>query len=590
MREFFKYVFATVLGVVISFFLIILVSVLIIVGFVSSIETDKTVPVSKNSVLFMNLDQAIVERSPDDTFANFPLVGGNGEKSIGFNDLIKALESAKTDDDIKCIYINVSSPNAGYATMTEVRNALLDFRKSGKKIIAYSEVYTQGAYYLASAADKVYLNPEGALEFKGLSSKVMFFKGALDKLGIEAQIIRVGNYKSAVEPFFTDRMSDKNREQVTAYLGGLYQTFLQGVSGTRKVSVAELHAIADDYKIQKPQDAVDMKLVDGLRYKDQVLEELKALSGKKSKNNLSSITINDYAKNVANDKGETSKDKIAVIYANGDIMGGEGSDTQIGSERISRTIRKARLDSTIKGIVLRVNSPGGSALASDVIWREIVLTKKVKPVIASFGDVAASGGYYIGCAADSIFVQPNTITGSIGVFGVIPNLQKLYNEKLGLTFDGVKTGKYADIMSTDRPLTAGERLIIQTDVNRVYDGFITRVADGRKKSKAYIDSIAGGRVWVGTDAIRIGLADRTGSFNDAIVAAAKKGKVKNYKVVEYPEILDPLQSFIDNSSDKIRIHYAKQELGAHFYLYEQIKSTITKSGVQMRMPFEIKVQ
>jgi len=590
MREFFKYVFATVLGVVISFFLIILVSVLIIVGFVSSIETDKTVPVSKNSVLFMNLDQAIVERSPDDTFANFPLVGGNGEKSIGFNDLIKALESAKTDDDIKCIYINVSSPNAGYATMTEVRNALLDFRKSGKKIIAYSEVYTQGAYYLASAADKVYLNPEGALEFKGLSSKVMFFKGALDKLGIEAQIIRVGNYKSAVEPFFTDRMSDKNREQVTAYLGGLYQTFLQGVSGTRKVSVAELHAIADDYKIQKPQDAVDMKLVDGLRYKDQVLEELKALSGKKSKNNLSSITINDYAKNVANDKGETSKDKIAVIYANGDIMGGEGSDTQIGSERISRTIRKARLDSTIKGIVLRVNSPGGSALASDVIWREIVLTKKVKPVIASFGDVAASGGYYIGCAADSIFVQPNTITGSIGVFGVIPNLQKLYNEKLGLTFDGVKTGKYADIMSTDRPLTAGERLIIQTDVNRVYDGFITRVADGRKKSKAYIDSIAGGRVWVGTDAIRIGLADRTGSFNDAIVAAAKKGKVKNYKVVEYPEILDPLQSFIDNSSDKIRMHYAKQELGAHFYLYEQIKSTITKSGVQMRMPFEIKVQ
>ena len=590
MREFFKYVFATVLGVVISFFLIILVSVLIIVGFVSSIETDKTVPVSKNSVLFMNLDQAIVERSPDDTFANFPLVGGNGEKSIGFNDLIKALESAKTDDDIKCIYINVSSPNAGYATMTEVRNALLDFRKSGKKIIAYSEVYTQGAYYLASAADKVYLNPEGALEFKGLSSKVMFFKGALDKLGIEAQIIRVGNYKSAVEPFFTDRMSDKNREQVTAYLGGLYQTFLQGVSGTRKVGVAELHAIADDYKIQKPQDAVDMKLVDGLRYKDQVLEELKALSGKKSKNNLSSITINDYAKNVANDKGETSKDKIAVIYANGDIMGGEGSDTQIGSERISRTIRKARLDSTIKGIVLRVNSPGGSALASDVIWREIVLTKKVKPVIASFGDVAASGGYYIGCAADSIFVQPNTITGSIGVFGVIPNLQKLYNEKLGLTFDGVKTGKYADIMSTDRPLTAGERLIIQTDVNRVYDGFITRVADGRKKSKAYIDSIAGGRVWVGTDAIRIGLADRTGSFNDAIVAAAKKGKVKNYKVVEYPEILDPLQSFIDNSSDKIRMHYAKQELGAHFYLYEQIKSTITKSGVQMRMPFEIKVQ
>ena len=590
MREFFKYVFATVLGVVLSFFLIILVSILLIVGFVSSMESDKTVPVSDNSVLFMNLDQAIVERTPDDTFANLPIVGGSAEKSIGFNDLIRAVKNAKADDDIKCIYINVSSPNAGYATMTEVRNALLDFRKSGKKIIAYSEVYTQGAYYLASAADKVYLNPEGALEFKGLSSQVMFFKGALDKLGIEAQIIRVGNYKSAVEPFFTDKMSDKNREQVTAYLGGLYQTFLQGISATRKVDVASLHAMADDYKIQKPQDALDLKLVDGLKYKDQVLDELKSLSGKKPKNNLSAITINDYARNVVNKKSESAKDKIAVIYANGDIIGGEGSDAQIGSERISRTIRKARMDSSIKAIVLRVNSPGGSALASDVIWREIILAKKVKPVIASFGDVAASGGYYIGCAADSIFVQPNTITGSIGVFGVIPNFQKLYNEKLGITFDGVKTGKYADIMSTDRPLTPGERLIIQTDVNRVYDGFITRVADGRKKSKSYIDSIAGGRVWVGTDAVRIGLADRTGSFNDAIVAAAKKGKVKEYKVVEYPEILDPLQSFIDNSSDKIRMYYAKQELGAHFYLYEQIKSTIVKSGVQTRMPFEIKVQ
>jgi protease-4 len=590
MREFFKYVFATVLGVVISFFLIILLSVLLIVGFVSSIETDKTVPVSDNSVLFMNLDQAILERTPDDTFGNLPIVGGSAEKSIGFNSLIKALESAKTDDDIKCIYLNVSAPNAGYATMTEVRNALLDFKKSGKKIIAYSEVYTQGAYYLASAADKVYLNPEGALEFKGLSSKVMFFKGALDKLGVEAQIIRVGNYKSAVEPFFIDKMSDKNREQVTAYLGGLYQTLLQGISTTRKINIDSLHVIADEYKIQKPQDALDMKLIDGLRYKDQVLEELKSLSGKKAKSNLSSITINDYAKNVSNEKSESGKNKIAVIYANGEIIGGEGSDAQIGSERISRTIRKARMDSTIKGIVLRVNSPGGSALASDVIWREIVLAKKVKPVIASFGDVAASGGYYIGCAADTIIVQPNTITGSIGVFGMIPNLQKLYNEKLGITFDGVKTGKYADIMSTDRPLTAGERLIIQTDVNRVYDGFITRVADGRKKSKAYIDSIAGGRVWVGTDAVRIGLADRTGSFNDAIVAAAKKGKIKDYKVVEYPEILDPLQSFIDSSSDKIRMYYAKQELGAHFYLYEQIKSTMMKSGVQTRMPFEIKVQ
>ncbi len=590
MRDFFKYVFATVLGFIISTVLLFLLCVGVIFILISSIESDKTVSVSDNTVLYMNLDQAILERTPNDTFSSLAILGGKGEKSIGFNDLIKALEFAKTDNHIKCIYINVSSPNAGFATMKEVRDALLDFKTSGKKVIAYSEVYTQGAYYLASAADKIYLNPEGALEFKGLSSKVMFFKGALDKLGIEAQIIRVGNYKSAVEPFFTDKMSDKNREQVTAYLGGLYETFLQGISKSRSISTTTLHQLADDYKIQQPNDALQYKLVDGLKYKDEILDVLKGLSNKKKNNNLTTLTINEYAKNVANEKGKSSKNKIAVIYANGDIMGGEGSDTQIGSERISRAIRKARTDSTVKAIVLRVNSPGGSALASDVIWREIVLSKKVKPVIASFGDVAASGGYYIGCAADSIFVQPNTITGSIGVFGVIPNFQKLYNEKLGITFDGVKTGKYADIMSTDRPLTAGERLIIQTDVNRVYDGFITRVANGRKKSKTYIDSIAGGRVWVGSDAVRIGLADRTGNFDDAIAAAAKKAKLEDYKVVEFPEIMDPFKSFIENTADKIKMHYAKQELGVHFYLYEQIKSAVAKSGVQTRMPFEIKVE
>ncbi|RZK82408.1 MAG: signal peptide peptidase SppA [Pedobacter sp.] len=589
MREFFKYVFATIVGFVLSTIILFILGVLIIVGLVSSIDSETTVAVNSESVLYLNLDQAITERTPKDTFGNLPLVGGNGEKTIGFNDLIKAIKYAKTDDKIECIYINVSSPNAGFATMKEVRDALIDFKKSNKKIIAYSEVYTQGAYYLASAADKIYLNPEGALEFKGLSSQVMFFKGALDKLGIEAQIIRVGNYKSAVEPFFTDKMSDKNREQVTAYVGGLYKTFLQGIADSRKINIDSLHQIADEYKIQQPKDALLYKMVDGLKYKDQILDELKELSGKEKKQNVTTISINDYAKNVAAEKEKGSKDKIAVIYANGDIMGGEGSDQQIGSERISRTIRRARLDSNIKGIVLRVNSPGGSALASDVIWREIVLTKKVKPVIASFGDVAASGGYYIGCAADSIFVQPNTITGSIGVFGVIPNLQKLYNEKLGITFDGVKTGKYADIMSTDRPLTAGERFIIQTDVNRIYDGFVSRVADGRKKPKAYIDSIAGGRVWVGTDAVRIGLADRTGSFNDAIVAAAKKGKVKDYRVVEYPEVIDPLKSLMETSTDKIKMYFAKQELGTQFHVYEQIKSAVSKSGIQTRMPFEIRV-
>jgi len=584
MREFFKYLFASMLGFFLSIIVIFFICFVIIAAAISSIDDDKTVTVGTNSVLFLNLDQAVTERTPKNPFGNLPIVGGEEKDGIGLNDLLKSIQRAKTDDNIKCIYMNVSSPNAGFATMREVRNALIDFKKSHKKILAYSEVYTQGAYYLASAADKIYLNPEGALEFKGFSSELTFFKGTLEKVGVEMQVIRVGNYKSAVEPYILDKMSDYNRKQVTAYVGGLYNTFLTDIAQTRDIQKDSLYSIADNYKIRAPKDALNFKMIDGLKYKDEILEELKALSGKTKKQNISSVSINDYAKN--NSSTGTGKDKVAVIYANGEITGGEGSDNQIGSERISRAIRKARLDDDIKAIVLRVNSPGGSALASDVIWREIILTKKEKPVIASFGDVAASGGYYIGCAADSIFVQPNTITGSIGVFGIIPNFQNLMTNKLGITFDGVKTGKYADIMATNRPMTEGERFIIQNELNRIYSGFVSRVADGRKKSKAYIDSIGGGHVWIGTDAVQIGLADRIGSFNDAIKSAAKKAKLKEYKVVEYPDVIDPLKSLLEESTDKIKIYYTKQELGDNYMLYQQMKKVMASSGIQARMPFE----
>ncbi|TCD12012.1 signal peptide peptidase SppA [Pedobacter frigidisoli] len=584
MKDFFKYLFASMLGFFLSSIIIVIIIFVVIVGAISSIDSDKTVTVTNNSVLFLNLDQAITERTPKNPFGNIPIIGGEEKEGIGLNDLLKSLQRAKADDNIKCIFLNVSSPNAGFATMREVRNALIDFKKSHKKIIAYSEVYTQGAYYLASVADKIYLNPEGALEFKGFSSELTFFKGTLEKVGVEMQVIRVGNYKSAVEPYILDKMSDYNRKQVTAYVGGLYNTFLTDIAQSRDIQKDSLYNIADNYKVQQPQDAVNFKMIDGLKYKDQILEELKGLSGRTKGENIRSVTINDYAKN--NTDTGSGKDKIAIIYANGEISGGEGSDNQIGSERISRAIRKARLDDDIKAIVIRVNSPGGSALASDVIWREIVLTKKEKPVIASFGDVAASGGYYIGCAADSIFVQPNTITGSIGVFGIIPNFQNLMTNKLGITFDGVKTGKYADIMATNRPMTAGERFIIQNELNRIYSGFVSRVADGRKKSKAYIDSIGGGHVWIGTDAVQIGLADRIGSFNDAIKAAAKKAKLKEYKVVEYPDVIDPLKSFMDESTDRIKTYYTKQELGDNYMLYQQMKKVISSSGIQARMPFE----
>ncbi|TKC06519.1 signal peptide peptidase SppA [Pedobacter polaris] len=589
MKEFFKYVLATVVGIVISTFVIAIIFAAIIAGLVSSVGEEKAVAVKSNSVLYLDLDQVITERTPENSFAGLPIIGGGEEKSIGFNDLIKALKEAQTDDKIECVYINVSSPNAGMATMLEVRNAIIDFKKSKKPVIAYSEVYTQGAYYLASAANKVYLNPQGALEFKGFSSELTFFKGALDKLGIEAQIIRVGNYKSAVEPFINTKMSDYNRKQITAYVGGLYNTFLKEISETRKISTDSLFMIADGYKIQQPKDALAYKMVDALKYKDEVLDELRNITGKSKKSTVNTVSINDYIANLPKETS-TSSDKVAVIYANGDIVGGEGSDQQIGSERISRAIRKARLDDDVKAIVLRVNSGGGSALASDVIWREIILSKKAKPVIASFGDVAASGGYYIGCAADSIFVQPNTITGSIGVFGIIPNFQNLLNNKLGITFDGVKTGQYADIMSVNRPLTAGERFIIQNDINQIYDTFIGRVADGRKKTKAQVDSIGGGHVWIGTDAVKNGLADRIGSFNDAIKSAAKKAKLSGYQVVEYPEKIDPFKAFLSNAKDNISVYYTKKELGENYLIYKQMQKAITNSGIQARMDYEIKIK
>lgn len=588
MKEFFKYVFATVFGIVISAVILGILFFIVFVGMISSIGSEKETVVKKNSVLYLNLDQAIIERTPEGSFGS--LLGGSNDKSIGFNDVIRALKKAQSDEKIQAVYINVSAPNAGMATMLEVRNAIIDFKKSKKPVIAYSEVYSQGAYYLASAANKVYLNPEGELEFKGFSSNLMFFKGALEKLGIEAQIIRVGNYKSAVEPLINTKMSDYNRQQVTAYVNGLYDTFLTGISETRKIDKDSLAQIADQYKIQLPKDALAYKMVDGLKYKDEILDELRNITGIDKKKDINSVSINDYVKSLTTEGESSSKNKVAVIYANGDIVGGEGSDEQIGSERISRAIRKARLDDDIKAIVLRVNSGGGSALASDVIWREMVLSKKAKPVIASFGDVAASGGYYIGCAADSIFVQPNTITGSIGVFGVILNFQDLFNNKLGLTFDGVKTGQYADIMSSNRPLTPAERAIIQKGVNNIYDTFITKVADGRKKTKTQIDSLGGGRVWIGTDAVKNGLADRLGSFSDAVTSAAKKAKLQDYKVVEYPEKIDPLKEFLGSAKDNVSAYYAKKEFGENYVLYKQMQKAISNTGMQARMEYEIRIK
>jgi len=588
MKEFFKFVFASMIGVMLSFFALFILFIVFISVIVASAGSEK-VDVSANSVMHMSLDYPISERTDKSPFGDFDFMGFESKKTLGLKEILSGIEDAKDDDHIKGIYLDASSVSAGFATIEEIRNALIDFRKSGKFVIAYSEVYSQGAYYLATAADKIYLNPEGMVDFRGLSSESMFFKGALDKLGIEAQIIKVGTYKSAVEPFILEKMSEPNRRQVTSFLGSMYDHFLTKISESRKIPKATLFTIADSAKVRDPKDAVTLKMVDGLLYKDQVLDYLKSRTGIDKKKDVKSVSIEDYADN-DNKEGSTSSNKIAVIYANGEIISGEGNDNSMGSERISRAIRKARTDDKVKAVVLRVNSPGGSALASDVMWREVVLTKKVKPVIVSMGDVAASGGYYIACAADSIFAQPNTITGSIGVFGIIPNMQSFFNDKLGITFDGVKTGRYADLGDVSRPLTEGERLIIQQEVNKVYNTFTKKVADGRKRSQAYVDSIGQGRVWSGTEALNNGLVDRLGDIDDAIASAAKKAKIKDYKIISYPTPVDPFKSLFNNSADKVRVYFAKKELGDNFKYYEQVKAALGISGVQARMPYNITVR
>jgi len=591
MKQFFKFVFATIVGIILSTVILVIIVLGLIAGIVAG-ASEKSVDVASNSVLRIALSNPINERTPDNPFAGLSFLGFDDNKVIGLNDILANIKKAKTDNNIKGIFLDESYMMGGQATTEEVRNALIDFKKSGKFIVAYSEIYTQSFYYLASVADKVYMNPKGIFDFHGFSSQIMFYKGALDKLGIDMQIIKVGTYKSAVEPYFLTKMSDANRMQVNSYLGSLYDHFLTGISTSRHVNKDSLFNIANNMLVQNPEDAVKYKLIDGLKYKDELLDELKHRTGADKKKNLKSVNIADYTKanGSDDDKDTTSNSRIAVVYAAGEINGGDGDDNSIGSEKISKTLRQICLDDKVKAVVLRVNSPGGSSLASDVIWREVMLTKKVKPVIVSMGDYAASGGYYIACAADSIYAEPNTITGSIGIFAMLPNLQKFFNDKLGLTFDGVKTGKFADLGDVSRPLTPEERLILQNQVNRGYDTFTKAVAAGRHKSQAYINSIGQGRVWTGTQAIKIGLVDKLGNINDAVKSAAKKAKLKDYSVVPYPEQTSKFKNIGRSFSAEIRTQMVKSELGNNYQYYNQVKEAVQRSGVQMRMTYDVVIK
>jgi protease-4 len=478
---------------------------------------------------------------------------------------------------------------AGSATTEEIRNGLLDFKKSGKFIYSYSEGYSQKAYYLASVADKIFLNPAGSLDFKGLAGQVMFLKGLLGKLEIEPQVIRHGKFKSAVEPLIMDKMSEANKEQTLSFISSMWNQMLKGISESRKISVEELITIADGLKISDPKDALALKMVDKLAYKDQVIDELMAKTGAKENKDLNLMTLGKYS-DAPDNEPKFSKDKIAVIYAIGSIGGGDGDDQTIGSEKISKTIRKARLDENVKAIVLRVNSPGGSALASDVIWREMALAKIAKPVVVSMGDVAASGGYYIACGASKIIASPNTITGSIGVFGIVPNMQKFFNNKLGITFDEVKTNAYADYISGIRPMTESERKFLTRDIETIYATFIGHVAEGRGMTAAQVDSIGQGRVWSGADAKRIGLIDDFGGLDFAIKTAAKLAKLEKYRITELPEQKDPFTMIMEELGNDGSSRILKAELGENYAYLNYIREISEMKGVQARLPFQINVE
>ncbi len=590
MKQFFGAFLGSVLGIIIATVLaIVMIIGAVKASFGSNIkDEDEVSTVKTNSVLKLDLEGQMLDREKENPLKEFGDLGPlTAEGAYGLNVLINKIEKAKTDDKIKGIYLYSKHLEAGFATAQELRNALEDFKKSGKFIYSYAEFYGQKEYYLASVANKVFLNPQGDLDWKGLSMSIMFFKNAFEKLGVEVQVFRHGKFKSAVEPFLLDKMSASNRLQSETFLNSIWATMLENISKDRKTSVEDLNKMANNLEIRFPEDAVG-KLVDATVYEDEVLTEIKKKVGVAEKDKLNLVDIDKYDPKDKKTEGKDVK-KIAVIYASGNINSGNGGDDEIGSDALAKTIKDARLDDKIKAIVLRVNSPGGSALASDVIWREVVLAKKAKPVIVSMGNLAASGGYYISCAADRIFAQPNTITGSIGVFGMIPNVQKALDQKLGITVDTVNTNLHSDVGGPLRGVSASEYDYIQGGVERVYDVFTKRVAEGRKMSQADVDSIGQGRVWTGADALKINLVDEMGGLNDALAYAAKKAKVTDYKIVELPKQKSPFD-FLTKKENELEARFVKKNLGISYTFFKQLQKLVNIQGIQARLPFEMLIQ
>lgn len=586
MKSFFKTFFASFLG---SAVLLLVVVIFIFGSLIASIasSSEANVTLKPKTVLYMNLNYDIPERTNSNSLEMY----FNVDKidMAGMNDILNNIDAAAIDPNIEGIFLDLSTIGTSSANIEEIRNRLISFKESGKFIISYGEAYTQSAYYLASVSDKIYMLPDGVLDIHGMATQGMFYKHLLEKLDIEMQIIRPANnkFKSAVEPYFLDEMSEANREQTSVYLNSMWNTICNDISASRNIKVETINKLADDMTLMfDTKAAVDNGFIDELIYKDELLAKLHELTNTPDNKKLNIIKNTQYAK--VRPELMTGEDNIAIVYASGQIIDGEGDDTTIGSTTLSAAIRNARTDKKVKAIVMRVNSPGGSAVASEVIRREIELAAKEKPVIVSMGSYAASGGYWISSTADYIFADPNTLTGSIGVFGTIPNLKGFLNDKIGLTFDEVKTNKNSDFGSLSKPLTPYQMTMMQKHVTETYDNFITLVSETRGLRKTFVDSIGQGRVWSGTDALGIGLVDELGGIDKAIAYAADKAGLTSYSIKEFPKQEDPFENlFKTETQEYYTKSIMKKNLGTSYKYLEAIENISKIEGVQALMPMVV---
>jgi len=589
--KFLRELLAAILGVFIAGGIMFFVFMAIITASASSFTEDDKVVVSNNSVLELNLERPIKDDyNVTDPFAD--VFGGGDKDMLEMHEIISAIENAKTDTNIKGISINTLYINGGVSQTQTIRDKLLEFKESGKFITAYADFYTQKNYYLSSVADSIYINRVGGADFRGLSSEVLYFKDFQEKYGIKMEVIRHGKYKSAVEPFLADKMSEANREQITSFLTSIWSEMVIDIAKSRNKSAEEINNIADNLLIRNPELGIENNMLDGQLFVDEYENKLKFLVDIEEDSKLNLVTLEDY---ISSGKGRirsTSSNKIAVIYALGEIRYGKGDENYVGQEKIIESLKKVRKDKNVKAIVLRVNSPGGSALASDLIWRELELTKKEKPLVVSMGNLAASGGYYIACNADKIFAEPTTITGSIGVFGMIPNMSKLA-DRIGINSEQVGTNKQSFGYSPFEPMSSNFHDFVKEGIEDVYSTFVDRVSKGRNMSIEQVDSIGQGRVWTGVEALQNGLIDELGSLENAIDEAAELAEITDYRTTNYPRYKNDFDDIFKlfSISAKAKENLLKEELGLENYtIYKRIKQFSELKGIQARMPFILEIK